>query len=236
MSEPKKRSYASRLRRENAEATRKRIIAAAAELMVGQGYAATTMAAVAERAGVAVQTLYTSCPGGKPGLAKMVYDTALAGDTQAVPQSSRPGVQAILDEPDVARKLAHYSAMATSIQQRIRSVHRVLHAAAASAQDHGLQAVLSDIERERLTGSRGPAMHLQSLGALRPGLTAERAAEQIYALTSFEVFERLIDVCGWSPDDYEEWLTRLLVSALLDSEVLRSGPASGGDQPPTSRN
>jgi len=218
MPEPKKRGYASRLRRENAEATRKRIIAAAAELMVGQGYANTTMAAVAERAGVAVPTLYTSCPGGKPGLAKMVYDTALAGDAQPVPQSSRPAVQAIVDEPDVSRKLARYSAMATSIQQRVRSVHRVLHAAAASALDPGLQAVLSDIERERLLGSRGPAMHLQSLGALRPGLTAERAAEQIYALTSFEVFERLVDVCGWSTDDYQEWLTGLLVSTLLGDQ------------------
>jgi AcrR family transcriptional regulator len=227
MSEPKKRGYASRLRRENAEATRRRIIAAASELMVGQGYANTTMAAVAERAGVAVQTLYSSCPGGKPGLAKMVYDTALAGDAQAVPQSSRPGVQAILDEPDVVRKLARYSAMATSIQERVRSVHRVLHAAAASAQDHGLEAVVSDIERERLVGSRGPAMHLQSLGALRPGLTAERAAEQIYALTSFEVFERLTDICGWSAGDYEDWLTRLLVSALLDPKAVRPGPASG---------
>lgn len=229
MSEPKKRGYASRLRQENAEATRKRIIAAASELMVGQGYVNTTMAAVAERAGVAVQTLYTSCPGGKPGLAKMVYDTALAGDAQAIPQSDRPGVQAILEEPDVIRKLALYSAMATSIQQRVRSVHRVLHAAAAaSALDHGLQAVVSDIERERLTGSRGPAMHLQSLGALRPGLTAERAAEQIYALTSFEVFERLVDVCGWSAGDYEDWLTRLLVSALLDPNAASTGPAAGG--------
>jgi AcrR family transcriptional regulator len=227
MSEPKKRGYASRLRRENAEATRKRIIAAAAELMVGQGYANTTMVAVAERAGVAVQTLYTSCPGGKPGLAKMVYDTALAGDTQAVPQSSRPGVQAILDEPDVVGKLARYSAMATSIQQRIRSVHRVLHAAAASAHDHGLVALMSDIERERLVGSRGPAMHLQSIGALRPGLSAERAAQQIYALTSFEVFERLVTVCGWSAGEYEDWLTRLLVSTLLDSKIVRTGPAFG---------
>lgn len=215
MPELKKRGYASRLRRENAEATRERIIAAASELMVDHGYANTTMVAVAQLAGVAVQTLYTSCPGGKPGLAKMVYDTALAGDAQAVPQSDRPEVQAILDEPDVVRKLACYSAMATAIQQRVRAVHRVLHAAAASAHNQDLQAVVSDIEHERLNGSRGPAMHLQSLGALRPGLTAERAAEQIYALTSFEVFERLIDVCGWNAGDYEDWLTQMLVSALL---------------------
>lgn len=51
---------------------------------------------------------------------------------------------------------------------------------------------------------------------LRPGLAAEQAAEQIYALTSPEVFERLIDVCGWTVAGYQEWLARLLVAALLE--------------------
>jgi len=217
MPEPRKRRYASRLRQEHAEATRERIIAAATELMVSQGYANTTMANVAERAGVAVQTLYTSCPGGKPGLAKMVYDTALAGDLLRIPQGGRRGALAILEEPDISGKLALYAAMATSIHQRVRPVHHVLRAAAAaSSVNQGLHAVVYDIEQERLTGSRGPAQHLQSLGALRAGLTAERAAEQIYALTSIEIFERLIDVCGWTVADYQDWLARLLVSALLE--------------------
>jgi hypothetical protein len=74
MSEGTRRRYSSPLRRENAEATRLRIVEAARELMLERGYAATTMADVAARAGVAVQTLYTSCPGGKAGLAKIVYD------------------------------------------------------------------------------------------------------------------------------------------------------------------
>lgn len=227
MSEPRKRGYESPLRQENAQATRERIVAAATELMVGQGYSDTTMAEVAARAGVAVQTLYTSCPGGKPALAKRVYDTALAGDVQDIPQSSRPGVQAIIEEPDVPRKLAHYAAMASTIHQRVRPVLSVLRAAAAaSSNDHGLQAVLSDIERERLAGSRGPALHLQSLGALRAGLSAGRAAEQIYALTTIEIFDRLLDVCGWTEADYEDWLSRMLVSALLGPNATDDGPVA----------
>ncbi|MFD2354068.1 TetR/AcrR family transcriptional regulator [Nonomuraea ferruginea] len=120
MTEPRKRrSYSSSLRREHARATRLRIATAARELMVGKGYAETTMAQVARDAGVAVQTLYTSCPGGKPALAKLVYDITLAGDALAVPQSDRPGVRAIIEEPDPARKLARYAAMATSILRRV---------------------------------------------------------------------------------------------------------------------
>ncbi|WP_326640346.1 TetR/AcrR family transcriptional regulator [Nonomuraea fuscirosea] len=212
----KRRRYSSALRQEHAQATRQKIATAAHELMIGKGYAATTMADVAREAGVAVQTLYTSCPGGKPALAKLVYDVTLAGDARPLPQSDRPEVRAIIDEPDPVRKLARYAAMATAILRRVTSVHRVLRdAAAASPGDHGLRDVLDGIERERLTGSHGPAAHLHELGALRPGLSPARAAEQIYVLTATENFEKLTEVCRWSEAEYEEWLATMLASALL---------------------
>jgi AcrR family transcriptional regulator len=216
MGAPRKRAYASPLRQENAEATRARIVAAATELMTARGYAATTMAEVARDAGVAVQTVYASCPGGKPALAKMVYDVNLAGDAQEVPQSGRPEVQRILDEPDPARKLALYADMATAIHRRTLTVQRILRAAAATAPaDTGLHEMLAGIDRERLAGARGPAEHLHGIGALRSGLTVSRAAAQIYALTATEVFERLTETCGWSDRDYSRWLAETLDAALL---------------------
>ncbi|MGW4794288.1 TetR/AcrR family transcriptional regulator [Nonomuraea sp. NPDC004297] len=212
----KRRSYSSALRQEQAQATRQKIAAAARELMISKGYADTTMAEVAREAGVAVQTLYTSAPGGKPALAKLVYDITLAGDARPLPQSDRPEIQALIDEPDPARMLASYAAMATAILRRITPVHRVLRAAAAaSPTDAGLQDVLAGIEHERLTGSRGPAEHLHALGALRPGLSPARAAAQIYVLTSTENFEKLTEVCGWAEAEYEEWLASMLAAALL---------------------
>ncbi|MEV0593861.1 TetR/AcrR family transcriptional regulator [Nonomuraea cavernae] len=213
----KRRPYASALRHEQAQATRQKIAAAARELMIRKGYADTTMAEVAREAGVAVQTLYTSCPGGKPALAKLVYDITLAGDSRALPQSGRPEVRAIIEEPDPVRKLALHAAMATAILRRIQPVHRLLRAAAAaSPTDAGLQDVLAGIERERLMGGRGPAEHLHALGALRPDLPPARAAEQIYVLTSTENFEKLTEVCGWSEGEYEEWLAAMLTAALLE--------------------
>ncbi|MEU6790632.1 helix-turn-helix domain-containing protein [Nonomuraea wenchangensis] len=212
----KRRPYSSALRQEQAEATRQRIAGAARELMIRKGYADTTMAEVAREAGVALQTLYTSSPGGKPALAKLVYDITLAGDARPLPQSDRPEVQAIIDEPDPVRKVARYAAMATGILRRIQPVHRVLRAAAAaSPADAGLQEVVADIERDRLKGSQGPAHHLHALGALRPGLTPARAAAQIYVLTSTENFEKLTEVCGWTEAEYEEWLAGILAATLL---------------------
>src|SRR5262249_43124779 len=158
-------------------ATRLRIAEAARTLMLERGYAATTMAAVAEAAGVVVQTLYTSCPGGKPGLAKLVWDVTLAGDAQAVPQADRPEVRAIIAEPAPARKLGAYAAMALTIYGRVGPVHQVLRAAAAA--DAGLADLLAETENQRLRGSHGPAEHLAAVGALRPGLDAGRAAAHI---------------------------------------------------------
>jgi AcrR family transcriptional regulator len=217
MADKAKRGYVSQLRQENAEATRLRIAGAARTLMLERGYAATTMGEVARAAGVAVQTLYSACPGGKPGLAKVVYDVTLAGDAEPIPRHARPEVQAIVSEPDPVRKLARYAAMALTISRRVGPVHRVLRAAAAATPtDSGLHDLLASTEQQRRTGSRGPAEHLAAIGVLRKGLTVDRAADQIYALTSIEIFERLTDVCGWADDDYQEWLTRTLADTLLD--------------------
>lgn len=211
-----KRRYVSDLRREHAEATRLRIAEAARTLMIERGYAATTMGDVAAAAGVAVQTLYAACPGGKPGLVKIVYDVTLAGDGREVPQGGRPPVLAIIEEPDPVRKLALYAAMAVTIFGRIGPIHRVLRAAAAAG-GTGIGDLLDETERQRRNGSRQLTQHLAEAGALRPGLTADRAADEVFALTSIEVYERLTDVCEWTVDEYEDWLARTLAGTLLSS-------------------
>jgi hypothetical protein len=50
---------------------------------------------------------------------------------------------------------------------------------------------------------------------LRPGLTPERAAAIYLALTRAEVYLELVEVFGWSPDDYEAWLADTLKQQLL---------------------
>jgi AcrR family transcriptional regulator len=184
--------------------------------MLERGYAATTMAEVARAAGVAVQTLYATCPGGKAALAKLVYDVTLAGDADPVPQSKRPQVRAIIAEPDPGAKLELYASMTLSVAQRITPVYRLLRAAsAATPADTALDDLLRETDRQHHAGSRGPAAHLAEVGALREDLTVDRAADQIFALTAIEVYQRLTEVCGWSGKEYRVWLAATLRSALL---------------------
>jgi hypothetical protein len=56
---------------------------------------------------------------------------------------------------------------------------------------------------------------LAAKNALRPGLTPARAADMVYALTSYDVFRTLVDERGWSADDTEFWLAQTLASLLL---------------------
>lgn len=208
------RTYVSRLREENAEATRLRIADAARVLMLEHGYAATTMAGIARAAGVAVQTLYATCPGGKPALARLVHDVSLAGDARAVPLADRPEVAGIIAEPDPVQKMALYAAMATAIFERADPFQRVLREAAVS--DSEMRDLLESAERQRLDGSRGPAEHLAQIRALRDGLGVDHARDQIYVLTSFELFDRFTNACGWSAREFEKWLASTLCAVLLD--------------------
>jgi AcrR family transcriptional regulator len=229
MSDTSRRQYRSELRREQAAATRQRIADAARSLMLSHGYAATTMGDVARAAGVAVQTLYAACPGGKAGLAKLVYDVTLAGDAQLVPMAERPPVQAIVAEPDPTRKLELYARMVLFVAKRITPVHRVLRAAAAATPaDEAVHDLLQEAEHQHRAGSRGPAAHLAEVGALRSGLSVDRAADQIYALASIEVYERLTEICGWTNEEYHGWLATTLASTLLEPGCVPGGASGAG--------
>ena len=68
---------------EKSRQTRRRILEAAYELFVEQGYGATTLQDVATRAGVAVQTIYFAF-GNKPSLLKELVDVTIAGDDEPI--------------------------------------------------------------------------------------------------------------------------------------------------------
>src|SRR6266568_5055906 len=110
---PVKRRYDASKRRQAAARTRTAILDAALQLFAGQGYAATPMTAIAEQAGVALDTVYASV-GRKPELARLLIETAISGSSQAVPAGESGYVQAIRAAPDAETKIVIYaSAMRT---------------------------------------------------------------------------------------------------------------------------
>ncbi len=207
----KKRPYNSVIRREQAARTRSLIIEAAAELFTSIGYAGTTIRAVAERAGVAPDTVYATF-GSKPRVLTAVIDSRLApGGEQNV--MDRSAARAVRDEPDQRAQLFRFAQDIAAISSRVRPVYEVLRTAAASEPE--LRSVFDEMERHRLANMRRLVSWLRERGEL--AVEAERAAEIIWVLASPDVARMLCDVRGWSESDHAQWLATTLASALLPS-------------------
>ena len=104
MTEPAKtrRPYDSPRRREQAAGTRELILTEAQRLFERDGYAATSMAAIAAAAGVALKTVYLSFDS-KPGLLRAVWHRAFRGDRDDVPVGEQDWFREVMDERDPRR-------------------------------------------------------------------------------------------------------------------------------------
>jgi AcrR family transcriptional regulator len=209
-----RRAYRSQVRDTQARATRRAIVTAATELFVERGYAATTIDAVAERAGVGRKTVFTSV-GGKPELLKKAWDWSLAGDDEPVPMAQRPRVRQIQEQGDPVVGLRLWAGMVREAAARAAPIARVV--AAAADVDGEVAALLAQIEQERLGGATMFVHWLRSVGGLRRGLSVQRAAESCWVFMDAAVYGRLVMQRGWSDDEYEHWVAQTVGAAILSS-------------------
>jgi AcrR family transcriptional regulator len=207
------RSYVSPVRDEAARATGGRILDAAERLFVELGYGPTTIASIAGAAGVSKQTVYNSC-GSKSELLKRLYDVRLVGDEEPVPFAEREDVRDVGSRSDPRALLDGYGQLAGAILERLGPVMSVVVAGAAAG-DPDLRHHLEVADSERLTGAQSWAGKLSSLGALRPGLTVDRARDIIWAINSVQTWDLLVRRRGWSTQDYAAWLGEALAEVLL---------------------
>ncbi|MFC8231094.1 TetR/AcrR family transcriptional regulator [Streptomyces sp. NPDC057287] len=209
-SETPRRPYNSGRRQQAARRNRAAILAAGRELLFRDGYQATTVRAVAERAGVSPETLYKAF-GGKPGLVKALWDVTLAGDDEPLVIAERPQLQAVLATRDAHAKLRLYAAFVRGVHERLAALSALL---AQAGPEVGQVLALSD--EERMTGVSAFVAHLADTGALPPDIDAARLADSWWALTGPHLYTQLTGR-GWDTDTYEDWLTGMLVSALPDA-------------------
>lgn len=202
----------STLRRDQAQLTRRRIMDATYALLIETGYAKATITAVAERAGVAVPTVYKAF-GSKAELIKRVYDRVLAGDDTDAAIGDRPQAQQILAEQDAGQSLVRYAALATDISTRIGPLLTVLLAARST--DGQLQEFVATIEQERRRGNERFAAHLAASDWLAVDL--DRATDLLWLFTAPETYQRLVAERGWDLETFRSWLAETLTDQLLRS-------------------
>jgi AcrR family transcriptional regulator len=210
MTGPVKRRYDATARRERAAGHRRAAVGAARELLLAEGYAATTVPAVAGRAGVSAEFVYKNV-GGRVALLSAVLDAALGGD---VPMAARPEIAELRRAPDAATVLAGYVRFSVGVQQQVAPL--LVAARAAAATDAGAAEVLAKADRERLAGMTGLARHLLGLGGLRADLTPDRVRDVLWTATAAELWDLLVTRRGWDAEDYGDFVLSTLRSALLE--------------------
>ena len=208
-----RRRYSSAVRAEQAAATRHAVLEAARTLFAEHGYAGTSIAAIAARAGVAVDTVYAAA-GRKPALLRELVETSLSGTDQAVPAEQRDYVLRLRAAPSARRKIEIYAAAVSEIGIRLAPIHRAL--AEASVSDRDCAALRAEIDARRANNMRLLAADLRATGELRPDLTDDEVADIVWSTNAPEYRALLVGARGWSAERFGAWLadawTRLLLT------------------------
>ena len=207
-----KRSYDASGRREQARARRRAVVVAAEALFERDGFRATTIAAVAERAGVSAESIYKGF-GTKAALAKAVFDLVIAGDDEPVPVWRRSEADAIRAEPDVLRKIMLYSRGLAARQQRSAKVQILIRDGGHT--DQTLAALWQQLLAERLTGMTMLGRHLIESGQLREGIELDEVRDVLWTYTAVELYELLVVERRWPLGRYAEWIGQAITAALV---------------------
>jgi AcrR family transcriptional regulator len=209
---PAKRRYDSSHRQEQARQTRLEIIQTAGKLFFEHGYSGTSIEAIAQAAGVAVETVYAIF-GSKRQILFSLVDYSLTGDDLPVPLLQRGEIQETLAESDPHRLLERFARGIAIIMGRMAPIFALLNETART--DLEITARLDKMLEERLGGMALVVDALMRLHSLRQDLSQEQAAETVWALSSAEVFRLLTVERGWERQKYVEWLADTLQRVLL---------------------
>lgn len=208
-SQTRKKSKTRAELRDQAEQTRTRILDAAYELLCAEGSESATMQRIADRAGVAVQTVYLGFRN-KPGLITAVEQRAVLGEATPDQWREQPWAKALATETDPGRLLRAFVEADTQIKARLSPL-----AAALVIGRPGDPTRNQEQEQGRDGFFASIVDRLIALDALRETLTRERALDIVRALDDLTTFTDLTTRRGWTTDEWSTWLTDLLQNQLL---------------------
>lgn len=200
-------------RKERAQATRRRILAAASAEFLEKGYLATHMAAIAERAGVSVQMLYLAF-GTKPRLLAAIVERAVFGEEGVAPPESHwwSRVEEAGTAAEMLRRLVVESAPVFRAASPMWLVAQV-----GATVDEDLARSTAEGDRLRARDYRRVIDLAATKGSLRQGLCADTATDLLVAMLSPAFYMELVGGRGWSHDQAIEWLADTLPSLLFDA-------------------
>jgi AcrR family transcriptional regulator len=218
----KARSYDASRRQAAAAHTHARVLQVAEGLFLTDGYAATSLGAIATAAGVSPELIYKTF-GGKAGLVREIQRRGLLGSGPvSAPERSDAASASKIDARTLLREWAHLS---TEVAPRVTPIMLLVRAAAATDADlTELQHQMSAQRLERMTRN---AQRLTAHAGVRRDLSIDQIRDVLWTYSSPELYELLVNNRGWALDDYREFLFRGLAGQLLQGGSSQSATVDG---------
>jgi AcrR family transcriptional regulator len=189
-------------RRERALATKRRITKVAYTLFIERGYAETTMAEIAEAAGVAVQTVYFTFHT-KGELLSRAVDFAVMGEDGPLPPEEQEWYVQMTAEPNLVMALRHLVTGEGTINLRATPLDTVVRANAQS--DPDTAQVWAFHERLRADAHRAILEVLVAKAPLRDEMTPERATHLLLLYLGSDAYRPLVHDFGWTHEEWVDW-------------------------------
>ena len=191
-------------RQQRAAATRQRMLKAAYDVFVDLGYKATTMDAISQRAGVAVQTLYFTFHT-KDELLQQVHEWTVLGD-DPTPPPLQPWYLAAVAERDALRTIDLIAEGLVTILDRVAPTLPVFEAVVGDPAGE----VWAHAQELRRAGMNDLVEMLVKKRPLRPGLTKRQAVDLVFVLTGPATYRSFVIEAGWSPKRWSRWAAAAL--------------------------
>jgi AcrR family transcriptional regulator len=205
-----KRPYDSPRRREQAAATREAILDAAQLLFERRGYAATSVAAIAKEAGVALKTVYAVF-GTKRDVLIALRTRLVRGGGDPVPVAEQDWFRTMAAEPDPRERIRLFARGSAEIKKRAGTIVEIIRQAAPA--DPEIASLWDQFMRDFYENQQLVIEGLDQDGVLVPD--ADRATDILWTINHPNVYHLLVHGRGWTDAEYERWLDATLADQLL---------------------
>ncbi len=208
-----RRPYDSRARKEQAARNHDAALDAAERMFLERGYGGTSIASIAQEAGLSVQTIYKVF-GGKSGLVKAIYFRGLlgAGGDPAYQRSDAMREREV-DPREIMRQWGGLTTEVASVVSPIRLLMR-----SAAIVDPEMESLLRETDEDRLKRMGHHARFLKERGYLREGVTVKQATDILWTCSSVEIYDLLVVQRRWPLPRFANFVADFMITALLPPE------------------
>lgn len=211
MKQEKKRTYISETRDAQAAQTRSHILRAARKLFQAEGFDRVTISKLAEAAEVSMPTIYAIFKS-KRGVLQSLIDDALP------PEQFAALVDDSMQEKSPEKCLSITAKLARQIYDAERELMDILRGASVVAPE--FKELEQEREKRRYERQGEYIKKMMKEKSLAKGLTLQKARDILWTLTGRDMYRMLVGERGWTSDEYEKWLTQLLIKSLLDTDKI----------------